>query len=74
MRVANENIGAEQWLVNFLKGKDISKLFGLSRVQYVNVERRSKAELGPPIRWVCNRHRQEGIDDGSLVDCPVQAT
>jgi len=72
MRIANENIGAEQWLVNFLKGKDISKLFGLSRVQYRNVQRRSKAELGLPIRWVCNRHRQEGIDDGSLVDCPVQ--
>jgi len=74
MRIANENIGAEQWLVNFLKGKDISKLFGLSRVQYRNVQRRSKTELGPPIRWVCNRHRQEGIDDGSLVDCPVQPT
>ncbi|KAH9534140.1 hypothetical protein CY35_18G090500 [Sphagnum magellanicum] len=59
---------ATQWLVDFLKGKNISKLFGLSRVRYLKIDS-SHGDLST-IRWVCSRHKNEGLNNGTLEDCP----
>ncbi|KAH9532620.1 hypothetical protein CY35_18G008000 [Sphagnum magellanicum] len=58
---------ATQWLVDFLRGKNISKLFGLSRVRYLNS---SHGDLST-IRWVCSRHKNEGLNSGTLENCPA---
>jgi hypothetical protein len=42
---------AMQWLVDFLKGKNILKLFGLSKVRYLKMD--SRHGDFSPIRWVC---------------------
>ncbi|CAM6015569.1 unnamed protein product [Sphagnum balticum] len=60
---------ATQWLVDFLKGKNISKLFGLSRVKYLKMDS-SHGDLST-IRWVCSRHKNEGLNNGTLEDCPA---
>jgi len=65
--VASSKDTAEQWLVNFLKDKDIFHLFGLYRVQYRSVRNESE---GLPIRWVCEKHRLKGINNGTIRDCP----
>jgi len=59
---------ATQWLVDFLRGKSISKLFGLNRVRYLKFDN-SHGDLSP-IRWVCSRHKNEGLNNGTLEDCP----
>ncbi len=59
---------ATQWLVDFLRGKNISKLFALSRVKYLNMDN-SHGDFST-IRWVCLHHRQEGLKKGTLEDCP----
>jgi hypothetical protein len=60
---------ATQWLVDFLRGKNISKLFGLSRVKYLKIDN-SHGDLST-IRWVCSRHKNEGLNNGTLEDCPI---
>jgi hypothetical protein len=60
---------ATQWLVDFLRGKNISKLFGLSRVRYLKIDS-SHGDLST-IRWVCSRHKNEGLNNGTLEDCPI---
>jgi len=60
---------ATQWLVDFLKGKNILKLFGLSRVRYLKMD--SRHGDFSPIRWVCLHHRKEGLKNGTLEDCPA---
>jgi hypothetical protein len=59
---------ATQWLVDFLRGKNISKLFALNRVKYLKMDN-SHGDFSP-IRWVCLHHRQEGLRKGTLEDCP----
>ncbi len=59
---------ATQWLVDFLRGKNISKLFALSRVKYLKMDN-SHGDFST-IRWVCLHHRQEGLKKGTLEDCP----
>jgi hypothetical protein len=59
---------ATQWLVDFLKGKNIFKLFRLSRVKYLKMDN-SHGDFST-IRWVCWHHRQEGLKKGTLEDCP----
>jgi hypothetical protein len=58
---------ATQWLVDFLRRKNIFKLFGLSRVRYLKMDS-SHGDFST-IRWVCSRHRQEGLDNGTLEEC-----
>ncbi len=58
---------ATQWLVDFLRGKNIFKLFGLSRVRYLKMD--SSHGDFPTIRWVCLHHRKEGLENGTLEDC-----
>jgi len=59
---------ATQWLVDFLRGKNISKLFALSRVKYLKMDN-NNGDFST-IRWVCLHHRQEGLKKGTLEDCP----
>jgi hypothetical protein len=58
-----EKHGAEQWLVDFLKKQNISKSFGLSKVHYHGIK---YGNQGPLIRWICNRHKEEGLKKGIL--------
>jgi hypothetical protein len=60
---------ATQWLVDFLRGKNIFKLFGLSRVRYLKMDS-SHGDFST-IRWVCLHHRKEGLENGTLEDCPA---
>ncbi len=60
---------AMQWLVDFLRGKNIFKLFGLSRVRYLNMDN-NHGDFST-IRWVCLHHRKEGLENGTLEDCPA---
>ncbi|CAM6032727.1 unnamed protein product [Sphagnum compactum] len=67
----NGKKAAEQWLVNFLKGKEILDLFTLRRVKYVKI---TNCNEGYPIRWVCEHHWKEGIERGTLEDCAFKPT
>ncbi|KAH8934832.1 hypothetical protein BDL97_18G105100 [Sphagnum fallax] len=58
---------ATQWLVDFLRGKNILKLFDLNRVRYLNMDN-SHGDLST-IRWVCSHHRKKGLESGTLKDC-----
>jgi hypothetical protein len=58
---------AEQLLVDFLRGKDIAKLFGLYRVQYTQ-----GTSEGPHIAWVCKKHRDEGFRINSMKLLPIE--
>ncbi|CAM6015576.1 unnamed protein product [Sphagnum balticum] len=60
---------ATQWLVDFLRGKNIFNLFGLSRVRYLKMDS-SHGDFST-IRWVCLHHRKEGLENGTLEDCPA---
>jgi hypothetical protein len=60
---------ATQWLVDFLRGKNIFKLFGLSRVRYLKMDS-SHGDFSA-IRWVCLRHKKEGLENGTLEEWPV---
>jgi hypothetical protein len=59
---------ATQWLVDFLRGKNIFKLFGLIRVKYFKMDN-SHGDFSS-IRWVCLHHREEGLKKRTLEDCP----
>jgi len=56
-----ESMSAEQWLVNFLKDKDILNKFGLQRVVY-----KDTGELG----WICQKHFDQGMHVGELDGFP----
>jgi hypothetical protein len=56
-----ESTSAEQWLVNFLKDKDILNKFGLQRVIY-----KDTAEMG----WICQKHFNQGMRVGELDGFP----
>jgi len=60
--------GAEQWLVDFLKKQNISKSFGLNRVHYHGIK---SGNQGPLIRWICDRHKKEGLKKGILEALPI---
>jgi len=60
--------GAEQWLVDFLKNQNIYKSFGLSRVHYRRIK---YGNQGPLIRWICDRHKKEGLKKGILEALPI---
>jgi hypothetical protein len=55
--------------VDFLRGKDIFKLFSLSRVRYLKMDS-SHGDFST-IRWVCLHHRKEGLENGTLEDWPT---
>jgi hypothetical protein len=63
-----EKHGAEQWLVDFLKKQNISESFGLSRVHY---HKTKYGNQGPLIRWICNRHKEEGLKKKILKPLPI---
>jgi len=67
--LVEEHKVAMQWLVDFLRGKDIFKLFGLSRVKYLKMDS-SHGNLST-IRWVCLHHRKEGLENGTLEEFPA---
>jgi hypothetical protein len=56
-----ERVSAEQWLVNFLKDKDILNAFGLQRVIY-----KDTGELG----WICQEHFEQSMRVGKLDGFP----
>ncbi len=66
--LGDQKHGAEQWLVDFLKKKNISKSFGLSRVHYHRIK---YGNQGPPIRWICDRHKKEGLKKRILEVLPI---
>jgi hypothetical protein len=53
---------AEQWLVDFLKGKNLYASFSLRKAMYKN----SMGSRHESIAWLCNEHIKEGLDDSSL--------
>jgi hypothetical protein len=57
---------AEQWLINFLKGKNLYSSFSLQKAMYKN----SIGECDRSIAWLCNKHIKEGEDDSTLVLLP----
>jgi hypothetical protein len=61
-----ESTSAEQWLVNFLKDKDILNKFGLQRVVYKDTHGRQTGELG----WICRKHFDQGMSVGELDGFP----
>jgi hypothetical protein len=63
-----EKHGAEQWLVDFLKKQNIPKSFRLSRVHYHKIK---YGNQGPLIRWICDRHKEEGLKKGILEPLPI---
>jgi hypothetical protein len=63
-----EKHGAEQWLVDFLKKQNIPKSFHLSRVHY---HKTKYGNQGPLIRWICDRHKEEGLRKGILGALPI---
>ncbi|KAH9544647.1 hypothetical protein CY35_12G005500 [Sphagnum magellanicum] len=63
-----EKHGAEQWLVDFLKKQNIHKSFGLNRVHYL---RRKNGNQGPLIRWICDDHKEEGLNQTILEVLPI---
>jgi hypothetical protein len=63
-----EKHGAEQWLVDFLKKQHISNSFGLSRVHYHKMK---YGNQGPFIRWICDKHKEEGLKKGILQAVPI---
>jgi len=63
-----EKHGAEQWLVDFLKKQNIPKSFGLSRVHYPRIK---YGNQGPLIRWICDKHKEEGLRKGILKALPI---
>jgi hypothetical protein len=67
--LVEEHKVATQWLVDFLKGKNIFELFGLSRVRYLQMDS-SHADFSP-IRWVCLHHKNEGLKNGTLEEYPI---
>jgi hypothetical protein len=64
-----EKHGAEQWLVDFLEKQNISKSFGLSRVHYPTIK---YGNQGPLIRWICDKHKEEGLKKGILEALPIR--
>jgi hypothetical protein len=58
---------AEQWLVDFLRGKDIATLFGFYRVQYTQ-----GTSEDPHIAWGCKKHRDEGLRINSMKLLPIE--
>ena len=57
---------AEQWLINFLKGKNLNGSFSLRKAMY----KYSIGECERSIAWLCNEHIKEGEDDSTLVLLP----
>ena len=53
---------AEQWLIDFLKGKNLYGSFSLRKAIYKN----SMGGRHGSIAWLCNEHIKEGLDDSSL--------
>ncbi len=64
-----EKHGAEQCLVDFLKKKTIYESFGLSRVHYPRVKYDNQGTL---IRWICDKHKEEGLKKGILEALPIR--
>jgi hypothetical protein len=57
---------AEQWLIDFLKGKNLYGSFSLRKAMYKN-------RIGGchgTIAWLCNEHIEKGENDSSLVLLP----
>jgi hypothetical protein len=67
LRITNDDKRiAEQWLIDFLKGKNLYGSFSLRKAMY-------KKRIGGcqgTIAWLCNEHIKEGEDDSSLVLLP----
>ncbi|KAH9544644.1 hypothetical protein CY35_12G005200, partial [Sphagnum magellanicum] len=63
-----EEHGAQQWLVDFLKKQNIHKSFGLNRVHYLGIKHGNQGLL---IRWICDRHKEEGLKKGILKPLPI---
>jgi len=57
---------AEQWLINFLKGKNLYGSFSLRKAMYKN----NIGGCNGSIAWLCNDHIKEGEDESTLVLLP----
>ena len=56
----------EQWLINYVKGKNLYGYFSLRKAMYKN----SIGGCHGTIAWLCNEHIKEGEDDSSIVLLP----
>ncbi len=65
LNMAKDKKSAEQWLVDFLKEKDIYKSFGFSRVQY---SRKKFNNHGPLIWRVCVKCSNDNFQNKMLED------
>jgi hypothetical protein len=61
-----EKEAAEQWLVDFLRPKEILKDFGLERVVYLDNQRQRTEEMA----WLCEEHLSQGEQNKELVRFP----
>jgi len=62
--------GAEQWLVNHLKGRDMMYYFGLQRMLF---EKSNGSQRKGTIVWLCKKHAQKGNDSEFLTNLPTAA-
>jgi hypothetical protein len=61
-----EKEAAEQWLVDFLKTKEIPKVFGLERVLYLD----NQGQTTDDMAWLCEEHLSQGEQKKELVRFP----
>jgi hypothetical protein len=61
-----EKAAAEQWLVDFLRPKQILKDFGLERVLYLDNQGQTTEEMA----WLCEEHLSQGEQNKELVRFP----
>lgn len=62
-----EMMAAEDWLINYMKGKNVAALFNLFKVVYL-------ADDGKPskdVAWVCEKHMNYGVHRGTMQVLPV---
>ncbi|KAG0580046.1 hypothetical protein KC19_4G143600 [Ceratodon purpureus] len=63
---AEEMNNAEDWLIAYMKGKNIPALFGLYKVVYLDDGKPSKQSA-----WICDKHLKYGLHHGTLQMIPV---
>lgn len=62
-----EMMAAEDWLIPYMKSKNIPALFGLYKVVYLDDE-------GMPskhVAWICDKHMKYGVHHGTLQQVPM---
>lgn len=62
-----EMMAAEDWLIHYMKGKNIPALFGLYKVVYLDDE----GEPSKHTAWICDKHLKYGLHHGTVQQLPM---